>query len=219
MKKINHKSKPPTEKKSEPVEVKPVDHYLQNLELEKRQTSRRPTVFELAQITAVLIPSDGWKEYLGDPDEGPIATSAEECAMDLWDNCGHRIRERIDREIFSYNLEGFPEDPKWKIALRQETFPMPFEKALKIIVCKTPRKSDRYLTLRKLLKSVLAKKNETEPNIGSLVNDYFDKLKVEGFSEIQFEYLASRIDSWKAKQKTENAKKAAASRWKNNTKK
>jgi hypothetical protein len=215
MNKPNPKSKSPTQPESKPTEVKSIDHYLESLELEKRQASRRPTVFELAQITAVLIPGAAWKSYsISDKDreyDHPEAISAEDCAMDVWERCSKEIIARIDASIMLRRVKVF-QGPEWLKALRQETFPMPFEKALMIIVRKN-RRLERYKAFRDFIRFDLLELNKDESSIDSRVDEQFRKLKTEGVSRGRIEDLKIGFDAWNAARPRLKAKKAAKARW------
>jgi hypothetical protein len=216
MKKPNHKAKSPLQFESKPAEDKPVDHHLESLELERQHATRRPTVFELAQITAVLIPSAAWKDRLildeNRNHDHPKAISPEDCAMDVWERCSKEIITRIDASIMLHRVKAF-QGPAWLKTLRQETFPVPFEKALVIIVSKN-RKLERYKSFRDFVRCDLLKIDKDKSSIDSRVEEKFKKLKSDGVSCGQIEDFRMQFDSWNAARPGNKAKKAAAARWK-----
>jgi hypothetical protein len=224
MKRPNRKSEPRTQSEPKPAEVKLIDQHLESLELERLQASRRPTVFELSQIAAALIPGNGWKDHFvlnkGREYDHPKAINAEDCAMDVWERCRKEIIARIDASIMMRRVRAF-RGPEWQQALKKETFPMPFEHALAIIVGKT-RKLERNKAFRDFIRFDLPtpKKDEDELSIISRVEEKFKKLLTEGFSRWQLEDSKIKFDSWIATRAHFRAKNAAVTRWaKANTKK
>jgi hypothetical protein len=218
MKKIKSDATAPAQPETKPSDAKQTeddnfDNYLANQEAAKQSLLRYPTAFELSQIAAIFGQSDAWKAYW-DESQGPQEEySVAAAAYDLWHHCVTIIRSKIDEDIHYSSLEIPPDPPEWEIALNVETFPMPFEDGLKIIVGKTIRRMDRHKAYRDFIRSILMKKKENAPNIDSMVAEQFARLKSDGFSQKVFRFSATTFSSWKKDQAKEKAKNAAKARW------
>jgi hypothetical protein len=220
MKKRNRNSTPAAQKKTKPAKVDAVDSHLESLEKEKQQLYRRPTILELAQLTAQLAASKEWNSYLPPSLEfEKYDPTVADAALVIWERCADALRHKIDEEINRAKCEKAPdhvEPPEWQWALADGNFPIPFEEGLTMIVGKKIRQADRHKAFRDFIRFHQRDEQMDEPAIETRVEENLARLKAVGFDEKALEFAGIHFDSWKVTQAKAIATKAAQTRWKKN---
>lgn len=182
-------------------------------------TERLPTMFELAQIAAVLVDKKDLRQFEPYHLKQDSFLSITDAALGLWQNCGHTLQAAMKFEKFltqmdsAFGDETTPEPPEWVKALDDEAFPIGFERGMKIICGPKSRRAEQHKALRDFL-TAFYRNVCMDNSLGDAdAQKKFTQLKSAGFSKMEFEEYARGIHEMKHEQTQEKAKKAAAARW------
>ncbi len=189
-------------------------------EREKTATKRRPTVFELAQIAAVLNGTKEWNQfcpdYLFNQGEKPSLTDA---AVGLWERCGESLRSKIRWDNYQELQDEIYEDSMNQgIDSLHRSFPIEFDVGLKVVMGEKIRRDAAHRAFRHFLYSLYRTKVENYADDEAKADNQFAEIKAKGFEENKFEKFYLLFPKWKAAQAKEKAGKAAAKRWEKHNK-
>jgi len=177
---------------------------------------RFPTVFELAQIAAILNGNKNWCKFVPKGLGNTPEESVEKSALGLWQQCREVVITALIGKYIGFDQRGEVRHSYYtpmEIALRTQTFPLKFEYALKVIIGEKTRRADRYKLFRRFLQDNHGSWSEQKSDVGFEAEEIFAKVKAEGFNKQDLQKCAACFFEWRAKQKTLKARRAADTRW------
>jgi hypothetical protein len=211
----------PPQPETKPVEAKPVQENRYPLRDEMDAARRFPSVFELAQIAAVLNGNENWRKFvpdgLGDWPEESVAKSA----LGLWQQCREVVLTALMMEQFEIagrEAKRKANSSAWETALRKVKFPLEFDQALKLIMGEKTRRADRYKLFRHFLQENHGSWIEQKSDVGFEAEEIFTTFKAQGFGNQDFRKCAACFLEWRAQQTKLKARRAAETRWASQTK-
>ena len=201
---------------TKPAEASPVQENHYPLREEMGAAQRFPTVFELAQIAAVLNGNENWRTFvpegLGDWPEESVAKSA----LGLWQQCQDAVLTALIAKRFEIAKREAKRKANASVletALRKVRFPLEFDHALKLIMGEKTRRADRYKLFRQFLNENHGSWIEQKSDAGVEAEEIFTTFKVQGFDAQDLRKCAACFLEWRAQQAKVKARRAAEKRW------
>lgn len=201
---------------TEPAIAKPVQENHYPFREEMGAARRFPTVFELAQIAAVLNGNENWRNFvtegLGDWKEESVAKSA----LGLWQQCQDVVLTALIAEQCATTVREAKRQfnsTAWETTLRKIQFPLEFDRGLKLMMGEKTRRADRYKLFRHFLQDNHGSWIEQKSDVGFDAEEIFATLKTEGFDNLDLRKCAACFSEWRAQQTKAKARRAAEKRW------